>query len=259
MIKKMVAKIGDHFFSIKIITTMRKLIVFAWVCLFVTNAVAQNLNLDVNGSAIGANGVVRFNDPSLMGEKRGVKVDYSDVRGSCFLNSKWSPAIVHLRSKATIKFSKLRLNLYTNDIHYLDPTGLELAADSKIVNDILVLDPDDSAKIVSRVKKYIVDGKESFFLELTQGRVVLLKRTLVTLFEGDYDVSRAKNDFRFVRKIDYYIKSDTKISLLESLSRESLSSHVLFDEKGQNWLEKNKNKLKNEDQIVDFLGLMDIY
>jgi hypothetical protein len=106
---------------------------------------------------------------------------------------------------------------------------------------------------VSRVKKYIVDGKESFFLELTQGRVVLLKRTLVTLFKGDYDVSRAKNDFRFVRKIDYYIKSDTKISLLESLSRESLSSHVLFDEKGQNWLEKNKNKLKNEDQIVDFL------
>jgi hypothetical protein len=233
---------------------MRKLFVF--VCLvfsFVSNAIAQNLNLDVSGSAIGSNGVVRFNDPSLMGEKRGVKVDYSDIRGSCFLNSNWNPAVVRLRNKATIKFSKLRLNLFTNDIHYLDPTGLELAADSKIVDDILMFEPDDSTKIVSRVKKYIVDGKESFFLELNQGRVVLLKRTLVTLFKGEYDVSRAKNDFRFVRKIDYYIKSDMKISLLESLSRESLSSHVLFDEKGQNWLEKNKNKLKNEDQIIDFL------
>ncbi len=227
-----------------------------FVCLvfsFVSNAIAQNLNLDVSGSAIGSNGVVRFNDPSLMGEKRGVKVDYSDIRGSCFLNSNWNPAVVRLRNKATIKFSKLRLNLFTNDIHYLDPTGLELAADSKIVDDILMFEPDDSTKIVSRVKKYIVDGKESFFLELNQGRVVLLKRTLVTLFKGEYDVSRAKNDFRFVRKIDYYIKSDMKISLLESLSRESLSSHVLFDEKGQNWLEKNKNKLKNEDQIIDFL------
>jgi hypothetical protein len=234
---------------------MRKLFVF--VCLvysFVTCTIAQNLNLDVSGSTIGSNGVVRFNDPSLMGEKRGVKVDYSDIRGSCFLNNNWNPAVVRLRNKATIKFSKLRLNLYTNDIHYLDPTGLELAADSKIVDDILMFEPDDSTKIVSRVKKYIVDGKESFFLELTQGRVVLLKRILVTLFKGEYDVSRAKNDFRFVKKVDYFLKFDTNLDKLKDLSKASISAHIPLNEKNEEWLKTNKNKLKTEASIIEFLA-----
>jgi hypothetical protein len=233
---------------------MRKLFVF--VCLvysFVASAIAQNLNLDVNGSAIGANGVVRFNDPSLMGGKRGVKVDYSDVRGNCFLDSKWSSAMVHLKNKAVIKFSKLKLNLFTGDIHYLDVKGLELAADSKIVGDILMFDPDDSTRILSRVKKYIVDGKESFFLELNQGNIKLLKQIVVTLFKGDYDVSRAKNDFRFVRQVDYFLVNNGRALRIKSLSKEALLLHITLSEQNQQWLKTNKNQLKNETQIIEFL------
>ncbi len=36
------------------------------MCLVCSHAFTQNLNLDVNSSAIGANGVVRFNDPSAL-------------------------------------------------------------------------------------------------------------------------------------------------------------------------------------------------
>jgi len=215
---------------------------------------AQNLSVDVDGAAIGANGVVRFNDPSLMGEKKGAKIDYSDVRGSCFLDAKWCPGIVRLRSKAEIKFSKLRLNLYTNDIHYLDLAGYEMAADSKAVEYISVFDRDDSTKIVSGLKKYILDGKESFFLELNQGRVVLLKRIVVTLFKGEYDVSRAKNDFRFVRKADYFLKNETQILPLRDLSKGSLSAYIPLSEKSDSWLMTKKNKLKTEANIIEFLN-----
>jgi hypothetical protein len=214
---------------------------------------AQNLSFDVDAAGIGANGVIRFNDPSLMGEKAGVKVDYTDIRGNCFFESKWNLGIVRLRNKTAVKFSKLRLNSHTNQIHYLNSTGLEFAADSKNVDDILFLDSKDTTKITIRLKKYIVDGQESFFEELTQGHVIFLKRTIVTLFKGEYDVSRAKHDFRFIKKIDYFLKIDTQIDQLEDLSKESVSAHISLSEKSEAWLAMKKNKLKSEANLIEFL------
>ena len=129
---------------------------------------AQNLNFDVNGAGIGANGVIRFDDPSMMGKKAGVKVDYSDIRGNCFFYAEWSPAIVTLRNKAIVRFSKLKLNLYSNDIHYLDKSGQELVANSKIVGEIFLFDDKDTTKIVSTLTKKIVGGSESFFQVMNQ-------------------------------------------------------------------------------------------
>lgn len=222
-----------------------------WVISF--DLVAQNLSFDVNGAGIGATGVVRFNDPSLMGEKSVAKVDYSDIRGNCFLDSKWSPAVVRLNNKAVVKFSKARLNLYTNDIHYLDQTGLEFAANSKVVDYIQLLDSEDTTKIVLSLKKLLVDGRESFFLELTTGRIVLLKRTLVTLFKGEYDVTRAKNDFRFVKKVDYFLKVDAKINQLNALTKASVSAHIPLSNDSESWLIANRNKLKSEASLIEFL------
>jgi len=214
---------------------------------------AQNLNLDVSGAGIGSNGVVRFNDPGLMGEKSGAKIDYSDIGGNCFLVNEWRPCLVQLQDRASVRFSKFKLNLYTNDIHYLDGWGRELATASTKVDEIIVYDSQDTTRGISVLKKFIVNGKESFFLVLTQGKLKLLKRNKVTLFKGEYDVSRAKNDFRFVKKTDYFLRTDIKISQLKNLSQESLSGYIVFDEVSLNRLSETKNRLKSEPQVVEFI------
>lgn len=218
-----------------------------------SNLTAQNLNFDVSGAGIGANGVVRFNDPSLMGEKSGAKIDYSDIRGNCFLDEKWSPVLLRLKSKAMLRFSKFKLNLYTNDIHYIDKSGIELVASSKLVDDIFIFNQIDTARLTFKLKKFTLDGNEGFFLLLNTGKVQLLKRTSVTLFKGDYDVSRGKNDFRFVRKNEYFLMNEGKINPLLDLSKDSLKTQLIFSDVQLNWLKTKKNKLKKEIEVVQFL------
>ena len=218
------------------------------------NVIAQNLNFDVSEAGIGANGVVRFNDPSLMTEKSGVKIDYSDVRGNCFLNKEWMPALIKLKSGSSVKFSNCKFNLMTSDIHYLNNEGVELVAESKIVNLIFLFDQRDTTKIVSTLKQIRQDGQESFFQFMNNGKIVLLKKSVVSLFKGDYDLSRAKNDFRFVRKDDYFILESKTINSLTNLNKESLSKYLPINRASVDWLKTNKNKLKDEIQIVNFLN-----
>jgi hypothetical protein len=232
-----------------------KLLLIVFITLIcVINSKSQNLNLDVNSAGIGANGVVRFNDPSLMGEKAGVKIDYSDVRGSCFLDSKWNSALVRLRNKSEIKFSKFKLNLYTNDIHYLDGLNRELAAGTKIVDEIFIFDAQDTTKISNTIVKKILDGRESYLQVMNQGKIKLLKRIEVTLFKGEYDAMRAKNDYRFVRKVNYFLMKDSSIELLKDITREALEGQIVLTDTEVNWLKENKNKLKTEDQLIEFLN-----
>ena len=223
-----------------------------------TSVNCQNLNLDVSGAGIGANGVVRFNDPSLMGESKGVRLDYLDIRGNCFLYEDWEPAVIKLLNKSSVKFSRLKINLYTGQVHYFGSNNVEMVSGLKLVDAIFFVNSQDSTKISKSIKKMIFENYEYLFQVLTTGKYELLKRTTVTLFKGEYDVSKARNDYRFIRKNDYFLFFDGRLKKIEELNRENLASLLPIDENSDKWLKQNKNKLKNEDQLLAFLSYINL-
>jgi hypothetical protein len=215
---------------------------------------AQSLNLELNASGVGNAGVIRLDDPSRIGDKSGVKIDYSDIRGNCFLFEDWKPATIKLTTGGSVKFSKLKVNMYAGQIHYFDKNSVELVSGMKLIERISFVNPQDSTGISNSLKKMPYDNNEFLFQVLTSGKYELLKRTTVTLLKGQYDVTRAKNDYRFVRKYDYFFVSDRTVNRVEELSKNGLNRLLTIGESDEKWLRLNKNKLKNEAEVLDFLN-----
>jgi len=224
------------------------LLSFSW-----TLARAQLQTLDVNGAGIGF-GSVKFNNPALIGEKG--KVDYSEIRGNYFWDNQWSPGILVLSNNSAVKLRKVRMNLYTNEVHYIDNKNVELAANNSIVKKVLLLDRKDSTKVTAvfeNFASYKTRGIESFAQVLNQGKAQLLKRVTVTVKKGEYDVMMGKSELSFVWTTDYFILNDGKITLLKRINKEGLFSILEPNDEYEAWLKSTKNRLKSEEDLLAFL------
>src|SRR5215831_11693837 len=104
-------------------------------CLYISKFCQGQLqSFEYANTTIASGGFIRFNNYAALGQKYDDKIDYSEVRGSCFWDSEWNPAILILKSGKGFKLRSAKLNLYTNDIHYLDNKGIELIAQNKVEN-----------------------------------------------------------------------------------------------------------------------------
>ncbi len=205
-------------------------------------------------TTIGSGGFVRFNNFAALGQKNEDKVDYSDVRGSCFWDNEWNPAILILKSGKGFKLQSVKLNFYTNDIHYLDNKGTELVAQSSVKN-IVFFDRNDTTKlkaVFQHLEGFKVKEVDSYAQLLVEGKTQFLKRKEVKLIKNK-DTMLDHPDLKFVSDTYYYIEDSGNTIHLKNLNRESLLSVIKTTEEDETWLKANKNKLKNEAEITSFL------
>jgi len=93
---------------------------------------AQQQTLDLANTTVGSMGYVRFNNYAALGQKNEDNLDYSEIRGNCFWDNEWSPALLILKNGKGVKLNKVKLNFYTNNVHYLDNKGGELVAQNTL-------------------------------------------------------------------------------------------------------------------------------
>jgi len=222
-----------------------------------TIAIAQVPTLDVSGSSVGGYGSVKFNNPSELGQKSVNNLEYSEVRGRCYWGNEWTPALLTLKGGNFVKMPKVKLNLFTNDIHYIDKNGSELVAQSGLVKRMILYSNRDTLEIIAifqSLANKASDYKEAFFEILNEGKIQLLKKTTVNLSKQDYDPSVGKAEYKFISSTDYFIKDDNKVTIFKKFSKTALFSMINPSNESEKWLVSNENKLKTEADVIAFLN-----
>lgn len=215
---------------------------------------AQLQSFEYANTTIGSGGFVRFNDFAALGQKNNDKVDYSEVRGNCFWDSEWNPAVLILNSGKAFKLNSVKLNFYTNEIHFLDNKGNELVAQNNIKN-IVFYERKDTVKlkaVFSRIAGFQIKNVDSFAQLLVDGETQFLKRKEVKLVKNK-DVMLDHPDLKFVSDTYYYVEEKGNMKQLKNSNKESLFSIIKTSEEDEIWLKEHKNKLKNETEIVSYL------
>jgi PIN domain nuclease of toxin-antitoxin system len=216
-------------------------------------AEAQQLNMDVRDF----NGNIQIFDPANPSSKNNVKQSYADVEGSPFWDEKWNPAIVYFNNGTKAKINQARLNLYTDEIHYINSVGTELAIENQGITRLVFLNQNNLTQPIASFAKLVnhVSGNgTAFYKVLNAGinQLILLQKQFIKT--SPYDPIQGKSISSFYSKRNYAIYNQGKIIPLEDLNKKSLQAALANDASTFELLMKeNKSKLKSEKEVIDLL------
>lgn len=228
---------------------MKALLVF---CLTVvcSSTFAQLQSLDAASTTVAGGGVVRFNNFAEMGST-GEKYSYSDIRGTCYWKEEWKPATVVLKGGKTHNLLKAKLNFYTNKIHFVNDQGVELVLENN-VKKISFYNFGDTAKLATfyELSGFQSNGMNVFAQLLVDGKFRVYKRTEVELVKKQADPMLGRPDLKFSSNEIYYIQFGNEFKPIKGLSKNAVFSAVKPLDQDEAWLKANKNKLKNETDLI---------
>lgn len=213
----------------------------------------QNGNVDIVGA--GGTGLAGYSGLHKGYVNSDKLTSYDDIDGSCFWDKDWKQAILFPKEGGKIKLTKARLNFYTNEIHFMNKDE-ELTLKKGVIKNIIFLDPKDTSKVIGYFKSFLnpIDNSQSFVEELNKGSVQLLKMTLITLRKMDYNQYRNESRYRFISKSKYLIENRGVIKEIDAINKDAILSAIPLNMESKNWLKSNKNNLKKEKEVIEFLS-----
>ena len=219
-------------------------------------ASAQQLSIDLSYQRNASFGTVNFFDPAKADNKKIATMNYTDVVGSPFLHDEWSQAIVFLKSGKAMKFPKARLNQYTGELHYLAGTSVEMAIEPDKIEKFVIFDAKDSTKpgnFYVSLPDHIDSKPFAFFKVFNNGayQLISLQKTLVKT--SPYDPLEGKRISSFFTKTYYAVYTNGRVIPMKSLDHAAVGEALHVSDKDKVWLKQNKNKLRSEHDVVDFL------
>lgn len=215
-----------------------------------------------------ANGNFNFNtqmtsvqiDPNIVRDIEGRKIglSYSDISGSPFLFDDWEPAAVYDNNLKRIAIVKIKYNIFSGEIHFLDNNNHELIADKNQVKRVEVLNDVKKGDVKLILEKGFSDSKNTLspnqFVEvLNNGSNELLKKTTHKIVQVDSLFGTVKVN-RFSTSVSYYLKTPTNCEHLKGLDHTEIISSLPAKDVIAEFEKNNKHKLKKEKDIIDFLN-----
>lgn len=198
---------------------------------------------------------VRYNDVASMGRKP-ADVSYRDVSGKYLWDIDWNPAIIVMKANNAIKLKDTRINLYSNEIHYKNGNEEMAAGVDNVKQVILFSNGPDSTKVVAVFDVLPNSAKKNVFYEvLNDGKIQLLRRVTILMKKDRYDPSKGTDEYHFDGTPDYFIRMES-LKPIKGISKSSVLEVVPTTPEDQEWLDKNKNKLKRVDDVVEFLNYL---
>jgi len=234
---------------------MRTFLFLVFFCAFTARLSAQDRSLEFVNS-LNSYGLTYVRETNLtgLGNKPESNLDYNDITGSAFWDDKWHKAIIVCGQNRIFTVQKVKLNLYSNDVNYIDDKGKEMIV-SNVVNKVLFYSEEDSTKPSAVFEKFSsLEGAENtgFYQSLNTGNTRLLKLTTVKI-ENGFDPLIGKSTHRFSSKYNYCIYFNNTINALYKLNKDNIFKVINPSDEIKAWLKVNDNQLKNEAQVVKFL------
>src|SRR5262249_1338472 len=113
------------------------------------------------------------------------KVDVNDVLVSCFWSKDWLPARVYMKKVQVHIFARVKLDLYSSGIHYLNDKGEVRYASNKSadvafeggIDEVILYSPTDTSKIATfkMLSKPVINDQDVFAQILARGKISFLK------------------------------------------------------------------------------------
>lgn len=205
------------------------------------------------GANLNNNNVVGWNNiPTNITNER---VDYSDVKGNCYWNKDWLPAHITLLDGSVYELPQAKLNLYSNNLHYINEKGVELASKSK-AKLIVFHSSFDKNNHLALFKPFTdpnAPGKEAYAQVMVEGAYQFLKLTTVKMQKFETDPLLKTEEYSFDSKDKYFIEEKGQVHKLSSLDKRHLFEIVPKQEGDEEWLKNQGSKLRNEEEIIAFL------
>lgn len=199
---------------------------------------------------------IRNFNSSSEGQKKVENLSYADVQGSPFWDNDWNAAVFVLANGSIAKTQKAKLNLFTNEIHFVNSDNKEMACENKEIIKILFFKKMDTTKVVAVFESFAdASGTNTVYCRiLNKGKLRLIEQRKVLVKEKEYNPLSGKKEYSFYSKNNYAIADEEKINPIKSLTQSSLFSAIPESASYKEWLTRNNNKLKNESEIVSFLN-----
>ncbi|WP_153796492.1 hypothetical protein [Foetidibacter luteolus] len=223
------------------------------LCVNATIARGQDIELFKSGSAPNSS-YVRQNNSAILADSATGNINYSDVQGSPYWNTEWKMALLVCAGNMEFMLPQAKLNLLNGTVHYISETGKEMVA-TNAVNRIVFFDGIDTSKpavVFERFSFTDVSEKNSFYLALNTGNTRLLKLFTAKL-ESKLDPQVGSTVHRFQNKSSYFLCVNEVAKTLKKLNKENIFEYITATPALEEWLKKNKNSLKNEEQVTSFL------
>ncbi len=220
-------------------------------------AFAQQLSIDLSYQRNASFGTVNFFDPAKADNKKVSTMSYADVVGSPFLHDEWRTAVVYLKSGKSMLFPKARLNSYTGELHYLANVDVEMAIEPDKIDKFIIFDAKDSTKTGSfyvSLPDHINSKPFAFFKVFNNGTFQLLSLQKTMVKTSPYDPLEGKKISSFFSKTYYAIYNNGRVIPIKGLDHSVIGEAIHLSDQDENWLKQNKNKLRSEHDVVDFLA-----
>jgi len=195
-------------------------------------------------------------DPSNSRIGKTSVLGYADIEGSAYWNDNWNPAIIYFNNGSKAKINNAKLNLYTDEIHYLSADGTELVVNNEGITHLVFLNKNNLTQPIASFAKLInhtTGNGSAFYKVLNAGlyQLILLQKQLVKT--SPYDPILGKSISSFYSKKSYAIYNEGKVIPLVDLNKKSIIACLANDPGIEDLLTASKSKLKSEKEVGDFL------
>ena len=227
-------------------------------CILLTGAhsMAQVSNSQYMPNNYAGRSAINFADPSLVSWKAANAFDYTDINGNPYWKDEWNAALLILKNDAVVKIPQAKFNIFVNGLFYMNEQSAVLVADVRVVKRFVFLDKGDTSKaaaVFQNVPALNDKNDTTYYQVLNPGNIALLKWTKYEV-KSDYDALKGRNENSFVAEIKYFLLHNGAVSLLKSLNERNIFAVINPTQDAASWLQKNNNKLKNENDITSFLN-----
>lgn len=228
---------------------------FLIVLTFVSTQVfSQSKTLDLSNRIDARYGIQKMFDAKELAKRNASS--YPDVQGSPYWSEKWLKAFVQLTNGTVYTVAKAKMDIHTHEFEYLNENDIRLVIDASSILKVAFMKEEDTSsyEAVFIVLPDHIDNKPSAFFRIcNNGKVQLLAMQKNTIKSGPPDPFVTTQTSFFNKKTFYVLYNYNHIIPLKTLDQDAIISTLKPNADILDWLKKNKNKLKSEEDVVKFL------
>ena len=219
---------------------VNRLILFIALFMFNVSTMSQDTP-DFTVTGFSMIGKLKYNLGDMMGMPF-TAGNYTSVRGTPYYIDTFRLAVVGLSNGKLYEYDKVKLNMYTNQVHFLTPEGQERIAGEGVVRRLYFFLTEDSAHPVVFSSGYTTGygyTNSTYFEEMNQGNLQVLRQVSRTI-ANDVGMSSTPLGQHFVDQSIYYVvdqKAKTVVKwkkgkefLLEFLGPKSAMANQVISE-----------------------------
>ena len=186
-------------------------------------------------------------------------IPYNRIKGSPFLDEQWKPAVLYDYRDSVLAKCPVKMNLATQEIHFLNLKGEEMVPVRGIVKKLIIYDVTDSNKVLAVFNNNIPEirmqtkNKDYYVQELNKGKVQLLKITLRKVESADSLFGTQKR-YYFADQAEYYLQVNNRVERIKRLNKEEFFVFLPEASKYNLWIRERKLKFRNEEDFIVFLN-----